>query len=124
MGTFGEVYFGNQYYLNEPRTKDLGGMATDSDFDVVVYNASGVSVSGALGLSLEDNTFSVTWPGQSALSDATQLAANPLVVQPFGSVTVNIEFLSPGRESTQSLVLTYRKLVLNATFERHLTIGS
>ena len=122
MATFDDLYFGSQYFLDQEEPRDLLGVASGSNFDVIIYNSTANSVSGTVGLTLEDNTFLVTWPGQSALDDAAALAANPLVIQPFDSVTVNVQFSDPGRKSNQDAVLSYLGSTLGITFERYLTI--
>lgn len=123
LSTFGSSYFGDQHQLDVGTAAGLGEVTSGSTHTAELYNASDVAVSAPITLPLEDGTFQVTWPGQSALSTAAQLAANPLSVPGHSSVTITVTFLSAARESVQTADLSWAGTKVTLNFDRYLLIS-
>ena len=118
VSTFGSTYFGNQYQLDTAPSRYLGEVVDSSSTSVEIFNSSHEAVSAPLTVPLEDGTFQITWPGQSALTTVADLTSNPLVVPASSSIVVTLTFLKPARDSVQTVQLSWAGTNLTLTFRR------
>ncbi len=124
LSTFGSIYFGNQYTLDVGTSVDLGEVISTSSTTIELYNASDEAVSSPITLLLEDGTFQLTWPGQTAVIDAAGLAAAPLVLEAHSSIVVTLTFLDAGRSSVQTVDFLWAGTSLTFDFQRYIVINN
>ena len=122
LSTFGSTYFGNQYQLDTASSRDLNEVVDSSSTSVEIFNASYDDVSAPVTVPLEDGTFQITWPGQTALTSVSELTGSPLTVPASSSVVVTLTFLKPGRDSVQTVDLGWAGTLLTLTFKRFLRV--
>lgn len=124
ISTFGSTYFGNQYITRTPSTVDLGEVTEGSTHTIEFYNAADVAVSAAIYFPLEDGTFELSWPGQTVLTSASDLVANPLTIPAHDSTDVTLDFRRASRESAQGVDISWAGASQFLDFTRLIRVGN
>jgi hypothetical protein len=118
---FSDIYVPHQYAL-DVQSKDLDEVTSGDSFTVDLYNADSSVVSDSIKLALQDGTFQVTWPGQTALTTRAELEANPLVLSAYTEIRVTVSFLDSGRDFADQVDFEWAEVSVPVSFERYVVV--